>query len=59
MSRVIRASIIFDYYPDEDPITKDMDEEGMLEYVKASCVDDIYSLVKYGEVNQAILLEIL
>jgi hypothetical protein len=59
MSRVIRASITFDYYPDEDPIMENLTKEDLLEYVRASYIDDIYSFVKYGELNQAVEVEIL
>jgi hypothetical protein len=59
MSRVIRASIVFDYYPDEDPIMENLNKEDLLEYVRASYIDDIYSFVKYGELNHAVQVEIL
>lgn len=59
MSRVIRASIIFDYYPDEDPIMENLAEEDLVDYVRASYIDDIYSFVKYGELNHAVQVEIL
>ena len=59
MSRVIRASITFDYYPDEDPIMENLAEEDLVDYVKGSYIDDIYSFVKYGELSHAVNVEIL
>jgi hypothetical protein len=59
MSTVIRASITFDYYPDEDPIMENLNKEDLLEYVRASYIDDIYSFVKYGELNQAVEVKFL
>ena len=61
MSRVIRVSISFDYYPDEDELIQEgnMSEEELEEYYKSCYVDDIYSMVKYNEVYEAIEVEIL
>jgi hypothetical protein len=54
MSKVIRASISFDYYPEEDELMQDMSEDEMLEYAKSSYIDDIYSFVKYNELAEAV-----
>ena len=59
MSRVIRASITFDYYPDEDDLMSDMTENEMLEYAKSSYIDDIYSFVKYNELEEAVSVEVV
>jgi hypothetical protein len=59
MSKVIRASITFDYYPEEDELMEGMTEAEMLEYVKSSYIDDIYSFVKYNELADAVEVEIL
>lgn len=61
MSRVIRASISFDYYPDEDELIQEsnMTEEDLIDYYRASYVDDIYSFVKYNELNEAVNVEII
>jgi hypothetical protein len=59
MSKVIRASISFDYYPEEDELMEGMTEAEMLEYVKSSYIDDIYSFVKYNELADAVEVEIL
>lgn len=61
MSKVIRVSISFDYYPDEDDIMieNDFTEEELVEYYKSAYVDDIYSFVKYNELYEAVDVEIL
>jgi hypothetical protein len=59
MSKVIRASITFDYYPDEDDLMSDMTENEMLEYAKSSYIDDIYSFVKYNELEEAVSVEVV
>jgi hypothetical protein len=59
MSKVIRASITFDYYPDEDDLMSDMSEDEMLEYAKSSYIDDIYSFVKHNELAEAISVELV
>jgi hypothetical protein len=59
MSKVIRASITFDYYPDEDDLMSDMSEDEMLEYAKSSYIDDIYSFVKYNELAEAVSVEVV
>ena len=59
MTKVIRASIVFDYYPDEDNLMTDMSEEDQVEYVRESMIDDIYSFVKYNEVAEAINVEVI
>ena len=59
MNKVIRASISFDYYPEEDELMQNMTEAEILEYVKSSYIDDIYSFVKYNELADAVTVEIL
>ncbi len=59
MSKVIRASISFDYYPEEDELMIDMSGEEQLEYVKSSYIDDIYSFVKYDELSEAVSIEVI
>jgi hypothetical protein len=59
MSKVIRASITFDYYPDEDDLMSNMSEDEMLEYAKSSYIDDIYSFVKYNELEEAVSVEVV
>jgi hypothetical protein len=59
MSKVIRASIVFDYYPEDDELMEGMTEAEMREYVKSSYIDDIYSFVKYNELADAVQVEIL
>jgi hypothetical protein len=59
MSKVIRASITFDYYPDEDDLMSDMTDNEMLEYAKSSYIDDIYSFVKYNELEEAVSVEVV
>ena len=59
MSKVIRVSISFDYYPDEDELIQEnnMSEEELIEYYKSSYMDDIYSMVKYNELYDGIQVE--
>ena len=57
--KVIRASISFDYYPEEDELMIDMSEEEQLEYAKSSYIDDIYSFVKYNELADAVSIEVM
>jgi hypothetical protein len=61
MSRVVRVSISFDYYPDEDELMleNNFTEEELIEYYKSAYVDDIYSFVKYNELYDAVNVEIL
>ena len=59
MSKVIRASIVFDYYPDEDNIMTDLSPDEQIEYVRESMIEDIYSFVKYDEVAEAINVEVI
>ena len=59
MSRVVRASISFDYYPEDDEMMDNMTDAEILEYVKSSYIDDIYSFVKYNELADAVEVEIL
>lgn len=61
MSKVIRVSISFDYYPDEDELIQEanLSEDELIEYYKSAYIDDIYSFVKYNELSDAIEVEIL
>lgn len=59
MAKVIRASIVFDYYPDEDNLMTELNEDEQIEYVRESMIEDIYSFVKYGEVADSINVEVI
>lgn len=61
MSKVIRVSIAFDYYPDDDELIQEssMSEEELIEYCKSSYIDDIYSMVKYNELYDGIRAEVI
>jgi hypothetical protein len=59
MSKVIRTSISFDYYPEEDEIMSEMTEEEQITYCREMMVDDIYSFVKYNEVFEAVSVEVV
>jgi hypothetical protein len=61
MNRVIRVSISFDYYPDEDELVleNNLTEDDLIEYYKDLYVDDIYSFVKYNELREAIEVEVI
>ena len=45
-TKFIRASIVFDYYPDEDELLMDMTDEEQLNYCKETMIEDIYTFVK-------------
>jgi len=61
LSNVVRVSISFDYYPDEDELIleNNFTEEELIDYYKSAYVDDIYSFVKYNELYEAVNVEIL
>ena len=61
MSKVIRVGIWFDYYPDEDELIQqnNMSQEELEEYYKSSYIDDIYSMVKYNELYEAVEVQIM
>jgi hypothetical protein len=61
MSKVIRVGIWFDYYPDEDELIQEsnMSQEELEEYYKSSYIDDIYSMVKYNELYEAVEVQIM
>jgi hypothetical protein len=59
MSKVIRTSISFDYYPEEDELMSEMTEEEQMTYCREMMVDDIYSFVKYNEVFEAVSVEVV
>lgn len=61
MSKVVRVSISFDYYPDEDELIleNNFTEEELIDYYKSAYVDDIYSFVKYNELYDAVDVEII
>jgi hypothetical protein len=59
MSKVIRASISFDYYPEEDELMSEMTEEEQITYCREMMVDDIHSFVKYNEVFEAVSVEVV
>jgi hypothetical protein len=61
MSNVVRVSISFDYYPDEDELIleNNFTEEELIDYYKSAYVDDIYSFVKYNELYDAVNVEVI
>jgi hypothetical protein len=62
MSRIIRTSITFDYYPDEDPLLEMMGEdatdEDLMQYARETMAEDI-SQVSYADVINAIDVEFI
>ena len=61
MSKVIRASIVFEYLVDEDDIMSELTPEDQIEYVKETTVEDIMSM-GFGtsdDLLQAINIEII
>ncbi len=45
MSKVIRASIVFEYLVDGDEVLSELTPEEQIEYVKENVVEDIMSMV--------------
>lgn len=63
MGRIAKAKIEFSY--DEDSLmemmgedAKQMTKQELLDYARSSYLEDIYALVKYDELNQAVELEL-
>jgi hypothetical protein len=63
MGRIAKAKIEFSY--DEDSLmemmgedAKQMTEQELLDYARSSYLEDIYTLVKYDELNQAVEVEL-
>ena len=44
MSKVIRASIVFEYLVDNDEVLSELTPEEQIEYVKETTVEDIMSM---------------
>jgi hypothetical protein len=44
MSKVIRASIVFEYMVEEDEVLADLTPEDQIEYVKETTVEDIMNM---------------
>jgi hypothetical protein len=44
MGKVIRASIVYKYFVDEDEILSELTPEEQIEYVKETTVEDIMSM---------------
>jgi hypothetical protein len=61
MSKVIRASIVFEYMVDEDEVLADLTPEDQVEYVRETTVEDIMTM-GFGnsdDLLQAINIEII
>jgi hypothetical protein len=62
MPRVIRTSITFEYYPDEDPILdmmgEDATDEDLMAYARETMAEDICQ-VSFHDVINAIDVEII
>jgi hypothetical protein len=54
--RIIRTSIAFDMYPDQDTLFSEMDltDEQLLEYAKDCFYDDIMTLMENNELWECI-----
>jgi len=59
MSRKVQVSISFEMSADDFINDEPMTDEEMVEYAKASFLDDIYSFVKYDELMDVIHAEII
>tara|TARA_B110000977_G_scaffold50562_1_gene68667 strand:- start:118 stop:309 length:192 start_codon:yes stop_codon:yes gene_type:complete len=44
MSKMLRATIVFEYLVEEDELMSEMSDEEQVEYVKESTVEDIMSM---------------
>ena len=44
MSKVIRASIAFEYFVDEDEVLSELTPEDQIDYVRENTVEDIMSM---------------
>jgi hypothetical protein len=61
MSKVIRASIVFEYMVDDDEVLADLTPEDQVEYVRETTVEDIMTM-GFGtsdDLLQAINIEII
>jgi ABC-type lipopolysaccharide export system ATPase subunit len=61
MSKVIRASIVFEYLVDEDEVMSELTPEDQIEYVKETTVEDIMTM-GFGtsdDLLQAINIEVI
>jgi hypothetical protein len=61
MSKVIRASIVFEYLVDDDEVLADLTPEDQVEYVRETTVEDIMTM-GFGtsdDLLQAINIEII
>ena len=61
MSKVIRASIVFEYMVDEDEVLADLTPEDQVEYVRETTVEDIMTM-GFGnsdDLLQAINIEVI
>jgi hypothetical protein len=59
MAKVIRTSIVFDFYPDEDEVMSELSVEDQMAYCIESTIENIYSIVKYDEIADAIDVEVV
>ncbi len=61
MSKVIKASIVFEYMVEEDEVLADLTPEDQIEYVKETTVEDIMNM-NFGnsdDLLNAIEIEVL
>ncbi len=66
MTKIIRASITFDIYPDENGLMdwEDEDDEGrndeeLLDFARSELLECLYNGLKYNEVSEMIDVEII
>jgi hypothetical protein len=59
MGKIVRVSLSFDFYPDEDELMTDMTDEELMEYATECVVDDIYSYIGDGQVGDILTTEII
>jgi hypothetical protein len=57
MSNFIRASLVFEYFPEEDEIMQDLSPEEQEEYVLGTVIEDIFSYQLHGELQECIKIE--
>jgi hypothetical protein len=59
MSKIVRVSAVFDFYPEEDDLMTEMSDEQLQEYAVDCVVEDFDRFVKYDEVRDALAVEVL
>jgi hypothetical protein len=59
MSKFVRVSASFDFYPSEDDLMSEMTDDEIQDYALDCVVEDIYSFIRDGEVRDVLTVEVL